>query len=220
MFIASLLALLVFGIIHSLLAALGVKALARRAMGGRAFEGFYRLLYNLFSLITFAPVALLILAAPAEVLWRAPMPWAGIMLGVQAVAAVCLLIAVLQADPLRFAGISQALAYLRNDPLPLPAERLQVSGFYSLVRHPLYLFSLLALWPAPIMTDAYLGFLVGVTIYFVVGSRLEERRLAQDFGAAYTAYQRRVPWLIPWPRPPLDASPRRGTVERRRKRAT
>ncbi len=202
MFIVSLLALLGFGIIHSLLAALGVKTLARRLMGQRAFEGFYRLLYNLFSVITFAPVALLILATPAEVLWRVPMPWVGITLGMQAIAAVCLMVAVFQADPLRFAGISQALAYLRGDPLPLPAEQLQVNGFYSLVRHPLYLFSLLALWTAPIMTDAYLGFLVGTTIYFVAGSRLEERRLVRDFGAAYTAYQRRVPWLIPWPRPP------------------
>jgi protein-S-isoprenylcysteine O-methyltransferase Ste14 len=101
---------------------------------------------------------------------------------------------------LRFAGLRQALTYLRGEPLPLPAEKLQVSGFYGFVRHPLYLFSLLVMWPTPIMTDTFLGFVIGSTLYFILGSRLEERRLAEEFGASYAAYRRRVPWMLPWPR--------------------
>ena len=201
MFVVVLLAILVFGLVHSLFAAFGIKAWARRTWGERAFEGFYRLFYNVFSVITFAPVALLVTFAPATVLWRVPMPWAAVLVILQLAALICLLIAVLQADPLRFAGLSQALAYLRGDPLPLPTENLQIGGFYALVRHPLYLFSMLTLWPTPVMTDVFLGFIVGATLYFIIGSRLEEKRLADEFGEDYVQYQRRVPWLIPWPRP-------------------
>jgi hypothetical protein len=43
MLAVALLAILAFGLIHSLFAAAGGKVLARRVMGERAFEGFYRL---------------------------------------------------------------------------------------------------------------------------------------------------------------------------------
>jgi len=129
------------------------------------------------------------------------MPWAAVLIVLQLAALACLMLAVLQADPLRFAGLRQALAYWRGDPLPLPPEHLQTGGFYGLVRHPLYLFSLLTLWPTPIMTDSFLGFVVGATFYFLVGSMLEERRLAAEFGEDYRRYRRRVPWILPWPRP-------------------
>lgn len=196
-----LLAILLFGAVHSLLAAFGVKAWARRVLGERAFEGFYRLLYNIFSVALFIPVALTLMLTPATVIWRVPMPWAAALLALQLAALLGLLAAVLQADPLRFAGLKQALAYLRGEPLPLPPEKLQVRGFYRLVRHPLYLFTLLTLWPTPLMTDTFLGFAVGATLYFIIGSRLEERRLAAEFGDAYHQYRQRVPWLLPWPRP-------------------
>jgi protein-S-isoprenylcysteine O-methyltransferase Ste14 len=35
----------------------------------------------------------------------------------------------------------------------------------------------------------------------LVGSALEERRLAQEFGGQYLAYRERVPRLVPLPQP-------------------
>ena len=201
MVLIPLLALLVFGLLHSLLAAIGFKQMARQIMGPRLFEGMYRLLYNIFSAIALIPVVLVLAFLPSHPLWRVPMPWAAVLLLVQGIAATALIGATLQADPLRFAGISQALAYLRGDPLPLPPEPLQVGGFYRLVRHPLYMFSLLVIWCIPVMTDIYFGAAIGATLYFLIGSRLEERRLAQEFGTRYLDYRQRVPWLLPWPRP-------------------
>jgi len=55
------------------------------------------------------------------------------------------------------------------------------------------------IWPVTTMTDAYFGFAIGATIYFVVGSYYEEKRLLVVFGEDYAAYQRRVPWLFPAP---------------------
>lgn len=201
MFWLPLLAITAYGIFHSFLAASGAKDWARDRLGDRRYEGFYRLFYNVISVILFVPVVLAVVAPPARVLWRVPMPWAAFMLLVQLIGLVGLVAAVLQADPLRFAGLKQALAYLRGEPLPLPPEPLQQSGFYDFVRHPLYLFSMLALWPTPVMTDTFLAFTLGATAYFIAGSRLEERRLAQEFGVDYHRYRRRVPWLLPWPRP-------------------
>ncbi|NPV66858.1 MAG: isoprenylcysteine carboxylmethyltransferase family protein [Anaerolineae bacterium] len=199
MFWVPLLTIVVYGVLHSLLASPLLKRRIRATIGERAYEGFYRLAYNILSAVLLAPVILVLLVTPSQEVWRIPMPWAAACMLIQAGSLIALIVAVLQADPLRFAGISQALAYLRHE--PLPPESLQVQGFYGLVRHPLYLFSLLVLWPSPIMTDTLLGVAVGATLYLLLGSRLEERRLAAEFGEAYTAYRRRVPWLLPWPRP-------------------
>ncbi|GAB4570246.1 MAG: isoprenylcysteine carboxylmethyltransferase family protein [Anaerolineae bacterium] len=201
-------ALVLYGALHSLLAARPLKNRIRNIIGERRFEGFYRLAYNVIAALTFVPVALVMLLMPSRVLWEIPMPWAfGAML-LQVVGVVGLVAAVLQADPLRFAGIKQAIAYFNGDPLPLPPEPLQTSGFYGLVRHPLYFFSLLFLWPTPVMTDAYLSFAFGATLYFIVGSLLEERRLLREF-ETYATYRQRVPWLLPWPRR-RSAAPKQG----------
>jgi protein-S-isoprenylcysteine O-methyltransferase Ste14 len=201
MIVFPLLAMLLYGVIHSLLASATVKKRARALIGQRAYEGFYRLFFNIAGAVTFIPVVLVVLLTPARTLWQIPFPWAAGLLLIQLIGLFALVLAVLQADPLRFAGLKQALAYLRGEPLPLPQESLQIGGFYGFVRHPLYLFSLLVLWPSPIMTDTYLAFAAGATVYFIIGSRLEEQRLAREFGDDYRQYQRRVPWLLPWPRP-------------------
>jgi protein-S-isoprenylcysteine O-methyltransferase Ste14 len=97
-------------------------------------------------------------------------------------------------------GVRQARAFLASDPLPLPDEPLQTGGVYRLVRHPLYTFSLLMVWAAPVMTLNTLWFNLGATLYVLVGSLIEERRLAAGYGEPYSSYRRQVSWLIPWPR--------------------
>jgi protein-S-isoprenylcysteine O-methyltransferase Ste14 len=61
----------------------------------------------------------------------------------------------------------------------------------------LYSTSLVVLWLFSPMTVNRLAFLIGVTIYFYVGSIFEERKLVAEFGEAYREYQRRAPRLIP-----------------------
>jgi protein-S-isoprenylcysteine O-methyltransferase Ste14 len=83
---------------------------------------------------------------------------------------------------------------------PPPQQRLNTSGLNAQVRHPLYFGTLLALWGTFLLypTDASL-LVAGVsTLYLLIGSKLEERKLEQQFGDAYRSYQRKVPMLIPF----------------------
>ena len=42
-----------------------------------------------------------------------------------------------------------------------------------------------------------LALAIGVTVYTLIGSLLEERRLAAQFGQEYVEYKKRTPWLLP-----------------------
>ncbi|MBZ0306368.1 MAG: hypothetical protein K8I82_09905, partial [Anaerolineae bacterium] len=136
-----LLALLMFGVFHSLMAAVGFKALMLSLVGERAYLGLYRLFYNIVSVVTFVPVLLWAAVEPGDTLWSLDGATAGIFIMLQGVGLLGLLISLLQIDGLRFVGLRQAAAYFSGDPLPLPDEPLTISGVYRLVRHPLYLFS-------------------------------------------------------------------------------
>jgi len=74
---------------------------------------------------------------------------------------------------------------------------MQTGGLYSLVRHPLYLASMLVLWSQTQITEFMLAFNIAATLYFAVGSWYEEKRLLAVFGEEYASYQKRVPWLLP-----------------------
>ncbi len=194
-----LLTMLIFGVIHSLLAERGVKQAFLDYFGVYAYHGFYRLLYNILAALMLLPALWFLIRNPGHIIWQVEGPLAFVLLLVQVVGLVGLVISLIQIDLGQFTGLSQLMAYLRHQPLPLPLEPLQTGGLYSLVRHPLYLFSLLLIWPQQTMTESLLVFNIAATLYFVLGSRLEERRLLAVFGQTYADYQNRVAWLIPLP---------------------
>ncbi len=197
MLIIVIASMIFFGITHSYTAG-QFKNVFRSRFGDRAYYGLYRVFYNLFAVITLVPISYLFARQPGNVIWRIDLRWEPVLMAIQFVGLVGLVISLLQIDLGRFLGITQLFAYFRGKPLPLSKEELQVHGLYAFVRHPLYLFSMLATWPVMTMTEAYLGFCVGMTIYFIVGSLYEERRLVATFEQSYAEYQRRVPWLIPF----------------------
>ena len=192
-------ALVGFGVVHSLVAGHRLKDYLRSRWGDRLVEGWYRLAYNLVAFVTIAPVLVLMIILPDQTLYRVGAPWKALLRALQAFGAIGLMASLLFTDILRFAGLRQAYAYLTGARLPLPAEPLQERGPYALMRHPLYLFSLLIIWPQPVMTLNVLVFDIIATLYFAVGSLIEERRLERIHGDEYRAYRECVPWLLPWP---------------------
>jgi len=196
--IAVLLSIVAFGFIHSILASKEAKSAFKEKFGERAYHGWYRLTYNLFSGVTLLPVAWLLVIQPSRVIWQVQSPITILFLILQGIGVIGLLISVLQIDGGQFLGTSQLRAYLRGGELPLPKEPLSVNGVYAIVRHPLYFFSLLVIWFIPTMSEGYLGFALGSTLYFVIGSLYEERRLIEFFGDEYKQYQKKVGWMIPF----------------------
>jgi protein-S-isoprenylcysteine O-methyltransferase Ste14 len=184
-----ILAVALWGGVHSLMASLGFKETLGRIFGA-GFMKFYRLLYNIFSVISITPVLFLMLSLPDRELYRIPVPWNYLMLTGRGVSAVLLLAALLQTDTLSFVGLRQLLDEEKSGSLVK-------TGFYRLVWHPLYTFGLLVLWLSPGMTDNQFVVYASLTIYILVGAYFEERKLLREFGREYAEYRSVTPMILP-----------------------
>jgi protein-S-isoprenylcysteine O-methyltransferase Ste14 len=178
-----------WGMVHSLLASMRFKRFLRRALGD-GFMKFYRLLYNLFAVISLAPVPYLMVTLPNTILYQVPAPWKYLMLLGQGSSALLLLVAVLQTDLLAFAGLRQ----LMEEEKP---GNLVTTGLYRFLRHPLYTFSLLILWLSPYMTVNSFIVYAALTLYVLIGILFEERKLLREFGKDYADYKSTTPMLLP-----------------------
>ncbi|MEN9563775.1 MAG: hypothetical protein RIR73_2019 [Chloroflexota bacterium] len=178
-----LFSLALWGVVHSFLA----SHLAKDLFG---MCSLYRLLYNIFSVVSFAPILYLLVILEDTPIYQASAPWSFIMYGGQALSALLLLVAVLQTDTLSFVGVRQLFEEEKSG-------QLVTRGLYNVVRHPLYLFSILFLWLSPSLSVNSLVFNIGVTLYFIIGAYFEERKLLRDFGEAYAEYKLKTSFLIP-----------------------
>jgi protein-S-isoprenylcysteine O-methyltransferase Ste14 len=190
-FLIILLAVFVYGLVHSVLASLEVKALADLWFGPVS-ERAYRLVYNLFAALSLLPVLGLVGLLPDHTIYSIPFPWSLLTLAVQFLAVVMLGIGLLQTDLWSFLGARQLF-----QPTTGATPALVVSGLYRRMRHPLYTAGLLFIWLTPQMTGNLLALNLGLTIYIVIGAMFEERKLVRQFGQAYVEYQERTPMLIP-----------------------
>lgn len=195
-----LLALAVWGILHSITASLWAKAKAREIVGARTTDGTYRLLYNLIAIFTFAPVLVLPGLLVDTPIYRLP-NWAlFVTLPLQIAALFGMAVSLWRVNLMRFFGFLQFIRLLHDEPNPRDPPVLVTKGIHRWVRHPLYFFSLIFLWLTPVMTFNILAFNISVTAYFWIGSIFEERKLQQEFGIAYREHQQTVPRLLPFPR--------------------
>jgi len=92
-------------------------------------------------------------------------------------------------------GLRQVWLYLRGKEDHAPA--FVTPGLYRLVRHPIYVGFIFAIWATPTMTAAHLFFALLSTVYILIGIRLEERDLVAFYGARYREYKKQVPMLVP-----------------------
>ncbi len=93
-------------------------------------------------------------------------------------------------------GLRQTFLELQNK--SYTQLNFKVKSFYKYVRHPLYFGMLLGMWATPVMSVTHLLFAIGITIYVVIGTRLEEKDLVKEFGDTYKDYQKSKPMLIPF----------------------
>jgi len=152
---------------------------------------YYRLVYNIFSIISFAPILWLMAILPNKVLYQIPAPWIYFSLAGQFLAVVILVLGVLQTDPLSFVGLRQLFEEKER------SSGLVTGGLYRFMRHPLYSGGLLFMWLTPVMTQNTRVVIIAATGYILVGAFFEERKLEREFGAAYVEYKAVTPMLIP-----------------------
>lgn len=181
---------LIWGVLHSVLASHPVKDAFRRVAGSGAAR-FYRLAYNGFAVVSFLPILAWMRLLPDRMVYLVAVPWRYGMLAGQALAALLLFIALLQTDLFAFLGLSQWTK-------PGVEENSLIRhGLYRFVRHPLYLFGLIFLWLTPFMTLNMLVVYAALTLYIFIGAYFEERKLLRQFGAAYAEYRSHTPMIIP-----------------------
>ncbi len=181
---------ILWGVIHSILASRAVKDAARRFFGP-ASDRLYRFSYNVFSVASIFPVLLMLFTFPDQPLYTIPEPWVYISVLIQGAAFFALVAGVMQTGPFEFAGLTQ-LAGLE----PGTPPKLVTDGLYAYVRHPLYTAGLTFLWAWPDMTVNRIALWVVFSLYFIIGAYFEERRMLREF-PEYAAYKTRTPMLLP-----------------------
>jgi methanethiol S-methyltransferase len=187
-----LLAIGLYGLVHSLLASLKAKAMARGWFGPHA-DRTYRLVFNLFAALSFLPIMAIVALLPDHPFYTIPFPWRALSMAVQGLALLTLLVGLLQTGPWSFLGLQQLIS-----PSTGEAPSLVIHGLYRWVRHPLYSAGLAFIWLAPVMTWNLLAFNLGLSLYLVIGATFEERKLVHEFGQTYIRYRERTPMLIPF----------------------
>ncbi len=177
-----------YGALHSWLASRGVKGWVSQRWPQIAPA--YRLLYNLQALVLLALPFWVTQRLPGEPLWV----WPGwISWPVAAGVAAAFLWSLRWYDGAAFLGLRQWRSKRDSE-----GEALAISPLHRYVRHPWYALGLLFIWTRD-LNAAWLTAAAVVSLYLVVGSRLEEGRLIGLYGEAYRRYRKRVPGLIPVP---------------------
>ncbi|MBS1193422.1 MAG: hypothetical protein H6R31_356 [Methanomicrobia archaeon] len=179
-----------FAALHSLLASLPVKKMARRHFGSRV-DPWYPVFFSASAAITILPLAGLLVRNPGAVIYVLPSPWIWLFFSLQLLIGLASLRAFLDA-PHRFLIRAQLAR-----PKGQQAFALGIKGIYCWIRDPFLLSGFLLLWLTPFMTENMLPVYLLATVYLFLGSMHWESRLAHQFGEEYAAYKKEVPRMIP-----------------------
>ncbi len=185
-----LFAIIIWGLVHSLMASNGAKALAQKWLGARLAR-FYRLFFNLFAGITLLPILGLVILIPDKAIYAPGLPWSALMVLGEILAIIGLAVGLFQTNAWEFLGVQQ-LWHAEG------SSHLTTSGLYRYIRHPLYSAGLLFIWLLPRMTVNLLVVNLGLTAYILIGAYFEEKKLRQEFGQEYADYAAVTPMLIPF----------------------
>jgi len=181
-----------FGI-HSLLASLSLKRWVARNHPG--WMPGYRLFFNASAILLLFPPLGLTYVERGPWFWE----WTGIgwwiANGLAAAAALAIVWSLRWYDGSEFLGLAQWRGDVRAAE---DQESFHLSPMHRYVRHPWYSLGLVLVWTRD-MDPAFLTTAVMITLYFLLGSRLEERKLVVYHGQLYRVYRRQVPSLVPLP---------------------
>jgi methanethiol S-methyltransferase len=177
---------LLFGISHSLLAGPALD---------RIFGRYARLVFNCVAMVMTALPFAIAAWLPVNLLWEEPNWLHWTRNGVSMVAVLAFI------HTLKFYSLPGFLG------LKIETWPLTFSSWHRWVRHPWYFLLLILVWTQT-MTETWLVSALCMTLYLVLGSRIEERRILCYHPGSYADYCRIVPGLIPWRGCALDEATR------------
>lgn len=185
--------------LHSILASLAVKRWVAATFPN--LMPYYRLAFNILAVLLLLPILWLTYRDPGPVLWR----WQGIAAwlanGLALAAMFGFLLTLRSYDMREFLGFRQLKFHVRKVE---DQEHFHLSPFHRFVRHPWYFFGLVIIWTRDMYAATLLSSVI-ISLYFAIGSRLEEKKLLVYHGDTYRRYMARVPGLIPLPWKSLSA---------------
>ena len=179
-----------FGLVHSVMARSGFKRHWTKIIP----EAAERATYVLQSSVLLAVIMLFWQPIP-QVIWSADGAMEVLLLAAFGAGWILIVVAIFALDHFEFTGLRQAWTNLNGTASPAPRFRTPLP--YRIVRHPLQLGILLAVFFVPEMSVGGLIFAIVMLVYILIGLRFEERALLREFGDDYAAYRHRVPMLVP-----------------------
>jgi protein-S-isoprenylcysteine O-methyltransferase Ste14 len=183
----------VYAAVHSWLASLQLKRLVAQRCPG--VMPAYRLAFNLLATLLLIPPLWWSFTLPGPTLWQ----WNGVYWWLANGMALLALLGVAWSmrdyDSGEFLGIRQ---WRDKETAVEDQEGFHVSPLHRYVRHPWYSLSLVLIWTRD-MDLAFFTSAVVMTLYFIIGARLEEQKLIIYHGEKYRRYREMVPGLLPLP---------------------
>lgn len=180
--------------LHSAMISVSVTRTLQKRVGSS--YRYYRLLFNFVAIVSLIPIIVYQHSLKGEPLFD----WQGyfrvlqilfIVLGI-----IFFLLGAKKYDARRFFGFAQIKDSDSRQSMAATSD-LDTSGIHSLVRHPWYTALLLLLWSRP-LDIATLVINSVFSLYLIIGSILEERKLVMEFGESYIRYQKDVSMLLPF----------------------
>ncbi len=181
--------------IHSVMISLSFTNFLKTRLG--KYFKYYRIFYNVVSIMTIIPPIFFSILLRGPVLYS----WSGYMIGVRFVFALLVILFFilggLKYDVLQVIGIRQIKSGKSHSTITENGE-IDTTGVLSITRHPWYLSTLIFIWIY--YNDLYVSTLIAnivLTIYLIIGTILEEKKLVVEFGQSYLDYKNKVPMLLP-----------------------
>lgn len=151
----------------------------------------YRLIYVAIATVLLLPPLWLTFYLGSDFLWRWEGPLLWLMNSIAVVGIAGFVFSMKYYDGMAFLGLK-----------PFGTENAEqvftLSPLHRFVRHPWYFFALLIIWTRDMSIAWFITCLL-ITLYFIIGSRLEEQKLVLYFNEVYQRYQKKVPALFPLP---------------------
>ncbi len=181
-------------VLHSAMISISVIDYLQNQLGSK-FR-FYRLFYNLISIFTIIPVVQYAYSIQTQVIFN----WDGYLrIGQLIILMLAILLFLLGGrhyNLLQVMGIKQIVDGTSHKTITDTGE-LDTSGLLGITRHPWYLAALLIIWAREMDVSAIIVNLI-LSLYLVVGTYLEEKKLIKEFGNYYLNYREKVSMLIPF----------------------